>query len=137
MINLVLTKSLGPKHHAVLLTAPIFTGFCVYHTDLGGGGSSYSSFPSSLLTPQFSANPPSSLLTPVVEGSPLSTLLSVPPTATPPPPNGVRGCNSSAAGRSPRLAPRHSTSPFTGVAGEPAGQVRPQQLNPSPPHPPP
>jgi hypothetical protein len=45
MINLVLTKSLGPKGHAVLLTAPIFAGFCVYHTDLGGGGSSYSSFP--------------------------------------------------------------------------------------------
>ncbi len=38
MINLVLTKSSGPKHHAVLLTAPIFAGFCVHHTDLGGGG---------------------------------------------------------------------------------------------------
>jgi hypothetical protein len=45
MTNLVLTKSSGPKRHAVLLTAPIFAGFCVHHTDLGGGGSSYSSFP--------------------------------------------------------------------------------------------
>jgi hypothetical protein len=40
MINLVLTKSSGPKSHAVLLTAPIFTGFCVSHTDLDGGCSS-------------------------------------------------------------------------------------------------
>jgi hypothetical protein len=38
MINLVLTKSSGPKRHAVSLTAPIFAGFCVHHTDLGGGG---------------------------------------------------------------------------------------------------
>jgi hypothetical protein len=46
MINLVLTKPSGPKCHAVLLTAPIFAGFCVYYTDLGGGGgSNYSSFP--------------------------------------------------------------------------------------------
>jgi hypothetical protein len=46
MINFVLTKSSGPKRHAVLLTVPIFVGFCVCHTDLGGGvGSSYSSFP--------------------------------------------------------------------------------------------
>ncbi len=47
MINLVLTKSSGPKSHAVSLTEPIFDGFSVYvHTDLsGGGGGSYSSFP--------------------------------------------------------------------------------------------
>jgi hypothetical protein len=38
MINLVLTKSSGPKRHAVSLTAPIFAGFCVHHTDLGEGG---------------------------------------------------------------------------------------------------
>jgi hypothetical protein len=38
MINLVLTKSLGLKCHAVLLTVPMFAGFCVCHTDLGGGG---------------------------------------------------------------------------------------------------
>ncbi len=38
MINLVLTKSSGPKSHAVLLTAPIFAGFCVRHTDLSGEG---------------------------------------------------------------------------------------------------
>jgi hypothetical protein len=38
MINLVLTKSSGPKRHAVLLTVPIFAGFCVHHTDHGGGG---------------------------------------------------------------------------------------------------
>jgi hypothetical protein len=37
MINLVLTKSSGPKSHAVLLTAPIFAGFYVGHTDLDGG----------------------------------------------------------------------------------------------------
>jgi hypothetical protein len=36
MKNLVLTKSSGPKSHAVLLTAPIFAGFCVCHTGLGG-----------------------------------------------------------------------------------------------------
>ncbi len=46
IIHLVLTKSSGPKRYAVLLIGPIFAGFCVYHTDLGGGGgSSYSSFP--------------------------------------------------------------------------------------------
>ncbi len=38
MTNLVLTKSSGPKCHAVLLTAPIFAGFCVYYTDLSEGG---------------------------------------------------------------------------------------------------
>jgi hypothetical protein len=38
MINLVLTKSSGPKSHAVSLTAPIFAAFCVHHTDLGGVG---------------------------------------------------------------------------------------------------
>jgi hypothetical protein len=38
MTNLVLPKSSGTKHHAVLLTAPVFTGFCVYHTDLVGRG---------------------------------------------------------------------------------------------------
>ncbi len=37
MTNLVLTKSSGPKSHAVLLTAPIFAGFCAYYTDLSGG----------------------------------------------------------------------------------------------------
>ncbi len=36
MINLVLTKSSGPKRHAVVFTTPIFAGFCVYHTDLSG-----------------------------------------------------------------------------------------------------
>jgi hypothetical protein len=46
MINLVFTKSSGPKHHAVLLTGTIFAGFCVCNKDLGGEGvSSYSSFP--------------------------------------------------------------------------------------------
>ncbi len=29
MINLVLTKPSGPKSHAVLITGPIFAGFCV------------------------------------------------------------------------------------------------------------
>ncbi len=38
MTNLVLTKSSGPKCHAVAFTGPIFAGFCVYHTDLSGGG---------------------------------------------------------------------------------------------------
>jgi hypothetical protein len=38
MTNLVLTKSSGPKCHAVAFTAPIFAGFCVYHTDLSGRG---------------------------------------------------------------------------------------------------
>ncbi len=38
IINLVLTKSSGPKHHAVAFTAPIFAGFCVYHTGISGGG---------------------------------------------------------------------------------------------------
>jgi hypothetical protein len=38
MINLVLTKPSGPKRHAVAFTAPIFAGFCVYYTDLSGGG---------------------------------------------------------------------------------------------------
>ncbi len=42
MINLVLTKSSGPKRHTVAFTAPIFAGFCVYHTitqiSVGGGG---------------------------------------------------------------------------------------------------
>jgi hypothetical protein len=32
------TKSSGLKSHAVLLTEPIFAGFCVCHTDLGGEG---------------------------------------------------------------------------------------------------
>jgi hypothetical protein len=38
IINLVLTKSSGPKSHAVSLTALIFAGFCLRHTDLGGEG---------------------------------------------------------------------------------------------------
>jgi hypothetical protein len=39
MINLVLTKSSGPKRHAVALTAPIFAGFCVCaQVSVGGGG---------------------------------------------------------------------------------------------------
>jgi hypothetical protein len=38
MINLVLTKSSGPKRHAIAFTAPIFAGFCVCNTDLSGGG---------------------------------------------------------------------------------------------------
>ncbi len=37
MINLVLTKSSGPKRHAVAFTEPIFAVFCVYHTYLSGG----------------------------------------------------------------------------------------------------
>ncbi len=37
MINLVLTKSSGPKCHAVEFTAPFFAGFYVRHTDLSGG----------------------------------------------------------------------------------------------------
>jgi hypothetical protein len=37
MINLVLTKSLGPKRHTVLLVGPIFASFYVCHTDLGKG----------------------------------------------------------------------------------------------------
>ncbi len=46
MINLVLTKSSGPKRHAVSLTAPIFASFCVHHTDLGGEGTvAIASFP--------------------------------------------------------------------------------------------
>jgi hypothetical protein len=36
MTNLVLTKSSGPKRHAVAFTVPIFVGFSVYHTDLRG-----------------------------------------------------------------------------------------------------
>ncbi len=38
MKNLDLTKSSGPKRHAVSLTMPIFAGFCVHHTGLGGRG---------------------------------------------------------------------------------------------------
>jgi hypothetical protein len=38
MINLLLTKFSGPKHHALALTGPIFVGFCVCHTYLSGGG---------------------------------------------------------------------------------------------------
>ncbi len=38
IINLVLTKSSSPKSHAVLLTVPIFAGFCVCHKDLGEKG---------------------------------------------------------------------------------------------------
>jgi hypothetical protein len=39
MINLVLTKSSGPKRHAVAFTAPIFAGFCVCaQVSVGGGG---------------------------------------------------------------------------------------------------
>jgi hypothetical protein len=38
MINLVLTNSSGLKRHAVLFTVSIFAGFCLCHTDLGGGG---------------------------------------------------------------------------------------------------
>ncbi len=37
-INLVVIKSSGPKCHAVLLTAPIFAGFCVSHRSWWGGG---------------------------------------------------------------------------------------------------
>jgi hypothetical protein len=81
---------------------------------------------SSLLTPIVS-----SLLTLVVVGPPPSTLLPVPPTATPL--SGVGG-RSRAAGRSPRLAPRHPASHY-GVVGEPAGQATRQSSNPSPLHP--
>ncbi len=39
MINLVLTKSSGPKRHAVAFTVPIFAGFCVCaQVSVGGGG---------------------------------------------------------------------------------------------------
>ncbi len=38
MTNFVLTKSSGPKSHAVAFTALIFAGFCVCHTGLSGGG---------------------------------------------------------------------------------------------------
>jgi hypothetical protein len=38
MTNLVLTKSSGPKSHAVAFTGPIFAGFSVCHTGLSGGG---------------------------------------------------------------------------------------------------
>ncbi len=38
MTNLVLTKSSGPKRHAVAFTALIFASFCVCHTGLSGGG---------------------------------------------------------------------------------------------------
>ncbi len=38
LTNLVLTKSSGTKRHADAVTLPIFDGFCVYHTDLSGGG---------------------------------------------------------------------------------------------------
>ncbi len=37
MIRLVLTKSSGPKRHAIAFTAPIFAGFCVCNTDFSGG----------------------------------------------------------------------------------------------------
>ena len=58
IIILVLTKASGPKRHAVLLTTPIFAGFCVYYTDLSGGASSYSNFPP---TPGRTRPPPSFL----------------------------------------------------------------------------
>ncbi len=35
MLNLVLTKFSGPKHHAVAFTVLIFASFCVCHTDDG------------------------------------------------------------------------------------------------------
>ncbi len=38
MTNLVLTKSSGPKSHAVAFTGPIFAGFSVCHTGLSGEG---------------------------------------------------------------------------------------------------
>ncbi len=64
MINLVLTKSSVPKCHAVSLTMPIFAGFCVHHTDLGGGGTvAIAPFPptpeASSLHSSFSLNTPS------------------------------------------------------------------------------
>jgi hypothetical protein len=45
IINLVLTKSSGPKRHAVSLTEPIFAGFFVCQTDLGGGAVAIAAFP--------------------------------------------------------------------------------------------
>jgi hypothetical protein len=51
MINLVLTKSSGPKGHAVAFNAPIFAGFCVCHTDLSGGGGGESGGVGPLTTP--------------------------------------------------------------------------------------
>jgi hypothetical protein len=38
ILNLVLTKSSGPKCHVVALTMMIFAGFCTCHTDLSGEG---------------------------------------------------------------------------------------------------
>jgi hypothetical protein len=53
IVNLVLTKPSGPKRHAVLLIAKIFAGFCVYHTDLGGGGAvAIAAFPPRLAAPR-------------------------------------------------------------------------------------
>ncbi len=53
MINLLLTKFSGPKHHALALTGPIFVGFCVCHTYLSGGGGAVAkaAFPPPLATP--------------------------------------------------------------------------------------
>ncbi len=63
MINLVLTKSSGPKSHAVLLTTPIFAGSVCVAQILVGRGSSNSNFPpTSDRTrphPNFSWNSPS------------------------------------------------------------------------------
>ncbi len=46
IINLVLTKSSGPKSHAVSLTEPIFDGFSVYTQILVGvGAGAIAAFP--------------------------------------------------------------------------------------------
>ncbi len=63
IINLVLTKSSGPKCHVVSLTMPIFANFCVHHTDLGGGTVAIALFPptpaASAPHSNFSLNTPS------------------------------------------------------------------------------
>jgi hypothetical protein len=64
MINLVLTKSSGPKRHVVVLTAPIFAGSCVSHRPLWRRGAvayQLSPHPPAAPTPRpyFSLNNPS------------------------------------------------------------------------------
>jgi hypothetical protein len=46
MTNFVLTKSSGPKRHAVLLTVPILpVSVCVTHILVGGGAVAIAAFP--------------------------------------------------------------------------------------------
>jgi hypothetical protein len=51
MINLVLTKHSGPKHHAVAVTVPIFASFSVCHTGLSGRAVAKAAFPPLLPSP--------------------------------------------------------------------------------------